>query len=177
MARKIRLIDDTGTMLGVFQTSDAVKMAQEKGLDLIEVAPDADPPTCKILDYGKYKYELKKKKQGARKKQTQVAIKELQLRPRTGQHDIDTKLRHARRFLIDGDKVRFNLRFRGREMAHLKQGEAVLYKVIDALNDIAILETPPKMEGRQIFALLSPDGGKIKIHLKEEAKKVQKPVE
>lgn len=152
-------------------------MAQEKMLDLIEVVPNATPPTCKIMDYGKYKYEQKKKAHAARKKQVEIQVKELQLRPRTDQHDIETKLKHARRFLEEGDKVKFNLRFRGREMAYQDMGEGVLKKVIEALKDIAIIETSPKMEGRQLFALLAPDPAKIKEKKRHEPKHVEEDEE
>jgi len=156
------VISDDGKMLGVYTVPEAVRLAQDKGLDLIEVVPTATPPTCKIMDYGKYKYELKKKTQESRKKQVEIEVKELQLRPRTEQHDLDTKLRHARRFLHEGDKVKFNLRFKGREMAYLEMGHNVLKKVMAALADIAIIEASPKLEGKQLFALLAPDPVKIK---------------
>jgi translation initiation factor IF-3 len=159
---QVRVIGDDGKMLGVYPTNEAVRLAQEKNLDLIEVVPTASPPTCKIMDYGKYKYEQKKKAHAARKKQVEIQIKEVQLRPRTDQHDIETKLRHARKFLEEGDKVKFNLRFKGREMAYQDMGEGVLKKVMEALKDIAIVETAPKMEGKQLFALLAPDPTKIK---------------
>ncbi len=166
----MRVISEDGKMLGVFTVPEAIRLAQDKALDLIEVVPNATPPTCKIMDYGKYKYELKKKAHEARKKQVEIQIKELQLRPRTDQHDIETKLKHARRFLEEGDKVKFNLRFKGREMAYQDMGEGVLRKVIEALKDIAIIETTPKMEGRQLFALLAPDPTKIKEKKKSEPK-------
>ncbi len=143
-------------------------MAEAKGLDLIEIAPTAKPPTCKITDYGKYKYELKKKEHAARKNQQIITIKEIQLRPRTDQHDLDVKLKHARRFLLEGDKVKVNLRFYGREMAHQELGIQLLDRVSKALLDIAMLETPPKMEGRQLFALFAPDPLKIKDIEKQE---------
>ena len=161
-APEVRVIDEDGTMLGVFPPMEALRMAESKGLDLIEIAPTAKPPTCKIMDYGKYKYELKKKEHQARKNQTVIVIKEIQLRPRTDQHDLDVKMRHARRFLLEGDKVKVNLRFYGREMAHQELGMNLLKKVIGALNDIASVEVPPKMEGRQLFVLLIPDPAKIK---------------
>jgi len=156
------VIDDDGTMLGVFPPMEALRMAEAKGLDLIEIAPTAKPPTCKITDYGKYKYELKKKEHQARKNQTVITIKEIQLRPRTDQHDLEVKLKHARRFILEGDKVKVNLRFYGREMAHQHLGLEVFRKVEKFLNDIALVEVPPKMEGRQLFALFAPDAGKIK---------------
>ena len=161
-APEVRVIDEDGTMLGVFPPFEALRMAEAKGLDLIEIAPTAKPPTCKIMDYGKYKYELKKKEHQARKNQTVIVIKEIQLRPRTDQHDLDVKMKHARRFILEGDKVKVNLRFYGREMAHQEVGFELLKKVIAALNDIAQVETSPKMEGRQLFVLLSPDAAKIK---------------
>jgi translation initiation factor IF-3 len=156
------VIDDDGTMLGVFSPQEALRMAEDKGLDLIEIAPTAKPPTCKITDYGKYKYEAKKKEHQARKNQTVITIKEVQLRPRTDQHDLDVKLRHARRFLLEGDKVKVNLRFYGREMAHQELGMELLKRVAVTLNDIALVEVPPKMEGRQLFVLFAPDAVKIK---------------
>ena len=161
-APEVRVIDEDGTMLGVFNPMDALRMAEAKGLDLIEIAPTAKPPTCKIMDYGKYKYELKKKEHQARKNQTVITIKEIQLRPRTDQHDLDVKMRHARRFLLEGDKVKVNLRFYGREMAHQELGMQLLKKVTDSLQDIAMIEVPPKMEGRQLFVLLAPDPVKLK---------------
>lgn len=137
-------------------------MAEARGLDLIEIAPNAKPPTCKIMDYGKYKYELKKKEHQARKNQTVITIKEIQLRPRTDQHDLEVKLKHARRFLLEGDKVKVNLRFYGREMAHQDLGFELLKKVTQTLQDVALVEVPAKMEGRQLFVLLAPDAAKIK---------------
>jgi len=161
-APEVRVIDEDGSMLGVFPPFEALRMAEAKGLDLIEIAPTAKPPTCKIMDYGKYKYELKKKEHQARKNQTVITIKEIQLRPRTDQHDLDVKMKHARRFLLEGDKVKVNLRFYGREMAHQHLGMDLLNKVTTALADIAMVEVPPKMEGRQLFVLLAPDATKIK---------------
>ena len=161
-APEVRVIDEDGTMLGVFPPHEALRLAEGKGLDLIEIAPTAKPPTCKIMDYGKFKYENKKKEHQARKNQTVITIKEIQLRPRTDQHDLDVKLRAARGFLLEGDKVKVNLRYYGREMAHQELGMAVLQKVTSALIDIAMVEVPPKMEGRQLFVLYAPDPVKIK---------------
>ena len=156
------MIDSDGKMAGVFAVAEAIKMAENQGLDLIEIAPMAKPPTCKIIDYGKWKYESKKKEKVARKKQTIIVIKEIQVRPRTGQHDLDVKLRHARRFLLGGDKVKVNLRFHGREMAHQELGVRLLNKISKLLDDIANPEAAPKKEGRQMFVLLAPDPVKIK---------------
>ncbi len=166
-ASQIRVIDDEGTMLGVMSPKEAVAMAQARGLDLIEVAPNATPPTCKIMDYGKYKYEQKKKAQASKKNQVIIDVKEIQLRPRTEEHDLETKLRHAKRFLEDGDKVKFNLRFKGREMAHQDLGKQLMEKVVEQLKGIGIVETAPKLEGKQFFCLIQPDPA----HLKEVQKK------
>jgi translation initiation factor IF-3 len=170
-APEVRVIDEDGTMLGVYSPMEALRMAEAKGLDLIEIAPTAKPPTCKIMDYGKYKYEQKKKEHQARKNQTIIVIKEIQIRPRTDQHDLNVKMKHARRFLLEGDKVKVNLRFYGREMAHQHLGMDLLQKVISALSDISMVEVPPKMEGRQLFVLVAPDAGKIK-----ELEKAQGPL-
>ncbi|PIT98587.1 MAG: translation initiation factor IF-3 [Bdellovibrionales bacterium CG10_big_fil_rev_8_21_14_0_10_45_34] len=172
-APEVRVISDDGSMLGIYTVPDAVRLAEEKGLDLIEISPNASPPTCKIMDFGKYKYEQKKKAHEARKNQTVIVIKEIQLRPRTDEHDLGVKLKHARRFLEEGDKVKFNLRYRGREMAHKDQGFDVLDKVVKSLEDLAIVEVPPKLEGRQAFVLVAPDPVKIKeiVKAREVAQK------
>ena len=149
---------------------EALQMAQDRSLDLIEIAPNAKPPTCKIMDYGKWKYENKKKQTAARKKQTVITVKEIQVRPRTEQHDLDVKLKHARRFLLEGDKVKINLRFVGREMAHQELGYELLDKLAKSLDDIASTEAPPKKEGRHIFVLLAPDAAKIKEYQKTAGK-------
>ena len=164
------MIDDEGQMLGIFPPAEALKMAEDKGLDLIEIAPTAKPPTCRIMDYGKWKYENKKKEAAARKKQTVITIKEIQLRPRTDDHDLNVKLKHARRFLLDGDKVKVNLRFWGREMAHQEVGLKLLERVTAELDNVSNVEAKPKLEGRQLFVLLSPDATKIKS-CKEAAEK------
>ncbi len=169
-APQVRVIDEEGTMLGVYTPADALKLAQDRGFDLIEIAPTAKPPTCRIMDYGKWKYENKKKQAVAKKKQNVINTKEIQLRPRTDEHDLDVKLRHARRFLMDGDKVKVNLRFYGREMAHQEVGMDLLKKVAARLDDVANVEVPPKMEGRQLFVLFAPDAAKQKEY-KEKAPK------
>lgn len=166
-AAQVRVIDDEGEMLGTMSPKEAIAMAQARGLDLIEVAPNATPPTCKIMDYGKYKYEQKKKAQVSKKNQVTIDVKEIQLRPRTEEHDLETKLRHAKRFLEDGDKVKFNLRFKGREMVHQELGKSLMEKVVENLKGIGVVETPPKMEGKQFFCLMQPDPA----HLKEIQKK------
>lgn len=153
-------------MLGVMSAGEALRMAEDRGLDLLEIAPTAQPPTCKIMDYGKYKYEEKKKAAASRKNQVVVTIKEIQMRPRTDQHDFETKMKHARRFLLDGDKVKVNLRFMGREMAHQETGLAVIHKAIDYVKDLATVEAPPKTEGKNLFTMLAPDPAKVKEYMK-----------
>jgi translation initiation factor IF-3 len=170
-AAQIRVIDDEGNMLGVMTVPEALRIAEERSLDLLEIAPTAVPPTCKIMDYGKWKYENKKKAAVARKKQVIVSIKEVQMRPRTDQHDFETKMNHARRFLLDGDKVKVNLRFMGRELAHQEIGMEIMKKCIKFVIDLAMVETNPKMEGKQLFLLLAPDPMKIKDYLKAHPEK------
>ena len=173
---QVRVIDEEGQMLGVMTPSEGMKLAEERGLDLIEVAPTATPPTCKIMDFGKWKYEQKKKAHEARKNQTTIVIKELQLRPRTEQHDLDVKMRHARRFLEEGFKTKLNMRFRGRELVHQEIGQRLLEKVVAGLKDIAMVEVPPKMEGQQLFLLMAPDPVKIREIQKNRAKLPKEPL-
>ncbi len=168
VAPEVRLIDETGKAVGVMSSKEALEMAEDKGLDLIEIAPTAKPPTCKIMDFGKWKYENQKKDKESRKRQTIVVIKEVQFRPRTEDHDLNVKLRNARKFLLDGNKVKANLRFSGREMAHQEQGLKLLQRVIKLLDDVAVVETNPKREGRQMFVLFNPDPAKIKEYKKEK---------
>ncbi len=154
--------------------AEGLRLAEDKGLDLIEIVPNATPPTCKIMDYGKYKYEKKKQEAAARKKQVIVVIKEIQMRPRTDQHDFETKMRHARRFLLEGDKVKINMRFLGREMAHQEFGQQLMRKAIEYVSDLSLVETHPKMEGKQMFTLLAPDATKIKDYLKSNPDAMKK---
>lgn len=172
-AHEIRLIDDEGKMLGVMSPREAMAIAEGRGLDLIEIAPTAKPPTCKIMDYGKYKYEAKKKDKAAKKNQTVITIKEIQVRPRTDDHDLETKVKHARRFLLEGDKVKVNLRFSGREMAHQDIGLKTLKRFSESLSDICMVESQPKLEGRQMFLLLGPDPVKIKEYEKANTPKAE----
>ncbi|GIL17831.1 MAG: translation initiation factor IF-3 [Oligoflexia bacterium] len=174
-AAQIRVIDDEGKMLGVMTVPEALRIAEEKGLDLLEIAPTATPPTCKIMDFGKWKYENKKKQHAAKKKQVVVQVKEIQLRPRTDQHDFDTKMRHARRFILDGDKVKVNMRFMGREMAHQELGLKLMNDVITTLQDVAMTEAPPKMEGKNAFLIIAPDPIKVKEYLKLHPKPQSAP--
>ncbi len=168
IAPEVRLIDETGKVAGVMTSRQALEIAEDRGLDLIEIAPNAKPPTCKIMDFGKWKYENQKKDKESKKRQTIVVIKEVQFRPRTEDHDLNVKLRNARRFLLDGNKVKANLRFSGREMAHQEQGLKLLKRVIGLLDDVAVVETSPKREGRQMFVLFAPDAAKIKDYKKEQ---------
>ena len=156
-AREIRVVDDDGSQLGVMTPHDAMVRAQERGLDLVEVAPNANPPVCRIMDYGKYKYELKKKAAVSKAKAHAAILKEVKLRPRTDDHDLDFKLKNARRFLIEGDKVKVTLMFRGREIVHTELGREQMDKVKEILADIAAVENPPRMEGRFLSMILVPN--------------------
>jgi translation initiation factor IF-3 len=143
-------------MVGVVSLRDALLAAEDAGLDLVEVAPQAEPPVCKILDYGKFKYEAQKKAAEARKKQKIIEVKEIKLRPGIDDNDYDVKMRAARRFLEEGDKVKVTMRFRGREMAHQDLGMNVLMRVRDHLDDLAKVEQMPKLEGRQMVMVIAP---------------------
>ena len=143
-------------MLGVLSVEDALRKAEEFGLDLVEVSPNADPPVCKILDYGKFKYEAQKKKNEAKKKQKVIEVKEIKMRPNIDEHDYQTKMRNVNRFLNDGDKVKLTMRFRGREMAHQEIGLNVLKRVQDDLAELAKVEAHPKLEGRQMIMVVAP---------------------
>ena len=154
--RSIRLIDADGEMVGVVSLREGLDMAAEVGLDLVEVSPNADPPVCKILDFGKYKYEAQKKKNEARKKQKVIEVKEVKLRPNIDDNDYDVKMRAMRKFIAEGDKVKITLRFRGREMAHQHLGMQVLDRVREQLDDVAKVESLPRMEGRQMVMIVAP---------------------
>jgi len=154
--RNVRLVDANGEMVGVVSLRDALIAAEEAGLDLVEVAPTAEPPVCKILDYGKYKYEAQKKANEARKKQKIIEVKEIKMRPNIDDNDYEVKMRSARRFIEEGDKVKVTMRFRGREMAHQDLGMNVLVKVRDELEALAKVEQMPKLEGRQMIMVLAP---------------------
>jgi translation initiation factor IF-3 len=144
-------------MLGVVSVPEALEKAEEHGLDLVEVSPNADPPVCKILDYGKYKYEQQKKAAEARKKQKTIDVKEVKIRPSIEEHDYEVKLRNARRFLEDGDKVKVTMRFRGREIAHQDIGMELLNKFQEDLLELGKVELSPKFEGRQIIMVMAPE--------------------
>ncbi len=156
-ALKVRLVDENGEMAGVVATASAIKRAEEAGLDLVEVSPNAEPPVCKILDYGKYKYEQQKKASEAKKKQKVVDLKEVKIRPTTEEHDYQVKLKNARKFLNAGNKVKFSMRFRGREMAHQQVGMEMMLRLKEDVADISIVDLHPKMEGRQMLMIVSSD--------------------
>lgn len=153
---EVRLIDENGEQVGVVKVSDAISRAEEAGLDLVEISPNASPPVCKILDYGKYKYEQQKKAAEARKKQKTVDVKEVKIRPGIEKHDYEVKMRNARRFLEGGDKVKVTMRFRGREMAHQDIGLELLNKMCTELAEVGEPELKPKLEGRQMIMVLGP---------------------
>lgn len=155
-AREVRLIDENGQNVGVVSKLDAMTKALEAGLDLVEVSPDAEPPVCKILDFGKYKYQEQKKAAEARKHQKIVEIKEIKMRPGIDDHDYDVKMRSIRRFFEEGDKVKITLRFRGREMAHQHLGMEVLKRVRTDTEGISKVESEPRFEGRQMVMVLAP---------------------
>jgi translation initiation factor IF-3 len=153
---KVRVIDENGENLGVMYTREAIEQAAEVGLDLVEVSPNVDPPVCKFLDIGRYKYETQKKANEQRKKQKTQEIKEIKMRPNIDDHDYDTKMKKVVEFLEDGDKVKVTMRFRGREMAHGELGMAVLQRVQEQTADLAKVEAHPRMEGRQMLMVLAP---------------------
>jgi len=153
---EVRVIDANGEMLGVLSTHEALRRAQEQGLDLVEVNPKAEPPVCKILDFGKYKYEEKKKAGEAKRKQTVVQIKEIKLRPKTDDHDIAFKTNAARRFLESGHKVKITVRFRGREITHPEKAQEQIKIIVDNVEDIANVETRPMMEARAMSIMVAP---------------------
>ena len=152
----MRLIDENGHMLGVMSRREALNRAVETGLDLVEVSPNAEPPVCKILDYGKFKYEEQKKKNEARKKQKIIEVKEIKLRPSIDDHDYQVKMRSMNKFIEEGDKVKVTMRFRGRELAHQDLGMNVLMRVKEDLDGIAKVEQMPRMEGRQMTMVVAP---------------------
>ncbi|MBS0615464.1 MAG: translation initiation factor IF-3 [Verrucomicrobia bacterium] len=162
-APRMRVIDKDGNQLGVLTLIDALSRAEQVGLDLVEIAPNAVPPVCKIIDFGKYRYEQAKKEKESRKSQHQVKVKEVKLKPNTDEHDLQTKLRHAREFITKGNKVRITCVFRGREMMHTEFGLKVVKRMCEDLSDIATPESPAKLLGRNLSVVLAP-GGKKKNH-------------
>ena len=153
---RCRLIADDGEQLGIFMMQDALRMADDQGLDIVEIAPTADPPVCKIMDYGKYKYEQEQKAKKARKNQTRIEMKEIKFRPRIDIHDYETKKKHVVRFLESGAKVKVTIMFRGREMVHAERGLAILERLAGEITEIGVVESAPKLEGRNMFMLMAP---------------------
>ena len=153
---QIRLVSDSGEQLGILSPDEARKVAEERGMDLVEIAPNAEPPVCRLMDYGKYLYASAKKKQESKKKQKQITVKEIKFRPGTDIGDYDIKVRNLTKFLDAGNKVKVTLRFRGREMAHQELGMEMLKRVEEDLKKIGIVEQMPKMEGRQMVMVLAP---------------------
>ena len=153
---EVRLVDEKGEQIGVMKVDDALNYARERDLDLVEIAPEARPPVCRVLDYSKYKYEQEQKKKAARKHQQQVTVREMKLRPKIATHDYETKKGHILRFLKHGQKVKVTIMFRGREMAHPERGEALLRKVADELAEFGTIEQRPNQEGRNMIMILAP---------------------
>lgn len=153
--KEVRLIGEDGEQLGIVSSRDALKMAEEAGLDLVKIAPTAKPPVCKIVDYGKYKYEQVRKEKEAKKKQKVIDIKEIRLSPNIDTNDLNTKIGAARKFLTKGDRVKITLRFRGREMAHMNNSKHILDDIAQSLSDIAVVEKAPKVEGRSMTMFLT----------------------
>jgi translation initiation factor IF-3 len=152
----VRVIDEEGKQLGIISVEKAIEIAKERGYDLVEVAPNADPPVCKMIDYGKFKYQLSKKSQEAKKKQTIIQVKEIKLRPKTDKHDIEVKVNHIKRFIEDKNKVKISVVYRGRELAHEEIGFKVMQEVLDKIADIVKVETPPRLEGKSLIAIVAP---------------------
>jgi len=174
-ARELRVIGPDGAQLGVLTPEVALAKAQELGLDLVEVSPTARPPVCKIMDYGKYKYDMKKKSAGAKKNQHATEVKEIKFRPKIEDHDFDTKTGHVRRFLSEGNKVKLTMMFRGREITHSEIAKAVLDKVAHQLAEMAVVEQFPKLEGRNMTMLLAPKPGAIIQPVHTPAPATEKP--
>jgi len=153
---EVRLIDEDGSQIGVIKTDDALRMAAERDLDLVEVAPDSRPPVARLLDYSKYKYEQEQKAKAARKHQTQVNVREIKLRPKIADHDYETKRGHVERFLRQSNKVKVTIMFRGREQAHPERGRALLDRLFEDVNELATIESAPQQEGRNMHMMLAP---------------------
>ncbi|WP_244549256.1 translation initiation factor IF-3 [Desulfatibacillum alkenivorans] len=159
-AKEVRLIDQNGNQVGVIPIHQALSVAEASGLDLVEVSPNASPPVCKIMDYGKFKYQQTKKLQEAKKKASSFSVKEIKVRPKTGDHDLDTKIGHIKRFLANNDKVKVTVMFRGREIAFSDRGREMLKRVQDATAEFAVVEQFPKFEGRTMIMVLAPKSEK-----------------
>jgi translation initiation factor IF-3 len=166
-APRVRVLDSDGELLGILPLIEAMSRAEQAGLDLVEIAPNAEPPVCKIIDYGKFRYQLVKKEKENKKAQHQVKVKEIKLKPNTDEHDIQTKLKHSREFLTKGNKVRITCVFRGREMLHVEFGHRLVRKMCENLAEVGTPESPPKLLGKALSVVIAPGGTK---------KKIEKPV-
>ncbi|WP_423230789.1 translation initiation factor IF-3 [Anaerobranca californiensis] len=155
-AKEVRLIDEAGNQLGIVGIKEALKAAQQRNLDLVEIAPMANPPVCRIMDYGKFKYEQSKREKEARKNQHVITVKEMKLRPKIDEHDFQTKLRNIVKFLESKDKVKVTVMFRGREIAYVEQGQTLCDRIAEAVKDIAVVEKPAKVEGKNMIMVLAP---------------------
>jgi len=155
-APEVRVIDADGKQVGILPLKEAMKIAEEKGLDLVEVAPNSQPPVCRVMNYGKYKYQQNKRIQEARKHQTVIHVKEVKVRPRTEEHDFQFKLRHVKRFLDEGNKVKISILFRGREIAHPEFGKEMLNRFVEGVKDLTVIEQAPRLEGRNMVMILAP---------------------
>ncbi|MGR6835599.1 translation initiation factor IF-3 [Syntrophomonas erecta] len=154
--REIRLVSDDGEQLGIVPIREALDIAAQRGLDLVEVAPSAKPPVCRLMDYGKFKFEQSKREKEARKKQKIISVKEVKMRPNIDEHDFQVKARNARKFLDAGDKVKVTIMFRGRQITHPELGQKLSLKLVEELSDISVMEKPPKIEGRNMVSILVP---------------------
>lgn len=155
-APKVRVIGSSGEQVGILPPRDALKMAEDEGLDLVEIAPNATPPVCKIIDYGKFRYDQTKREKESKKASHQIKVKEVKVKPNINEHDLQTKMRHAKDFLEKGNKVKVSCMFRGREMAHKDIGEKLIRKIVEDLEELAVCETPMKMFGRFLTVVLAP---------------------
>jgi len=160
--REVRVIDENGEQLGILSTHQALALAQERDLDLVEVAPNARPPVCRFMDYGKFRYEQSKREREARRRQKVLTLKEVRMSPKIDTHDLQIKMRNAERFLKEGDKVKITVRFRGREIVHADMAREKLTELAAELKDISVVERPPKLEGRQMIMILAPTGQEAK---------------
>ena len=171
---QVRVITDDGEQFGVMDTRDAIRTARERGMDLVEIAPNAEPPVCKIIDFGKFQYEAKKKANEAKKKQAVIIVKEVKFRPGTDEHDYSYRMKRAREWLQIGDKVKATIWFRGREMTHRELGSRILAKLAQDLDDVGEVEVAPRMEGNQLFTIFGPrrhkkaEGGKQPVEVKNQ---------
>lgn len=168
-AREVRLVSETGEQLGIMSGRDALRIAQEAGLDLVEVAPTARPPVCRIMDYGKFKYEQSKKERESAKKQKVVLVKEVKMRPAIEDHDFEVRVRSAEKFLKEGDKVKATIMFRGREIVHAELGKKVLDDLLKRVQDLCVVERPAKVEGRNMIMILAPKTGAGSAPMAERA--------